>query len=231
VDGTSSVKAESDAYELKRSVKNSMGLVVFAVVMTVVSIAAGVYIVIDKMTDQKRIDDAISKNCLTPADPSQAVPTIDDVDSGSGSSAGIATDTVTPNANDYIYVADWGVKVKKPSDYYIWYRVIPDSGSAYGARLQISAGKKDAQAWRNYGDFDNGGQLLNILRTTNADEFENTASGATLIGQVGDYYYYYNGPQACSGAMMGDTEACQAENAVYNDIKAVFGDISNWSTF
>ena len=222
--------AQKVDYELKRSVKSGMGLAVFAVVMTVVAIAAGIYIVVDKMTDEKRINDAVSQKCLTPADAKQGV--IDDGTTAPETTIpDIVDSTVTPDASDYIYVADWGVKVKKPSDYYIWYRVIPDTGSAYGARLQISGSKKDAQAWPNYGNFDNGGQLISVLRTTNPDEFAGTGSAPVLIGQVGDYYYFFSGPQACSEAMQGNTEACQAENAVYNDLKAVFSDVNNWSTF
>lgn len=223
--------AQNVDYELKRSVKSGMGLAVFAVVMTIVAIAAGIYIVIDKMTDEKRINDAVSQKCLTPADPKQGVIEDNNATAPEETIPDIADSTVTPNASDYIYVADWGVKVKKPSDYYIWYRVIPDTGSAYGARLQISGSKKDAQAWPNYGNFDNGGQLISVLRTTNEHEFDQTGSAPILIGKVGDYYYFYSGPQACSEAMQGNTEACQAENAVYNDLKTVFSDVNNWSTF
>lgn len=222
--------AQKVDYELKRSVKSGMGLVVFAVVMTVVAIAAGIYIVVDKMTEQDRINDAVSQKCLTPADAKQGV--IDDGTTAPETNIpDIADSTVTPNASDYIYVADWGVKVKKPENYYIWYRVIPDTGSAYGARLQISGSKKDAQAWVNYGNFDNGGQLINVLRTTNPDEFAAAGSAPVLIGRVGDYYYFYNGPQACSEAMQGNTQACQDENAVFNDLKDTFSNVNNWSTF
>lgn len=223
--------AQNVDYELKRSVKNGMGLAVFAVVMTVVAIAAGIYIVVDKMTDEQRINDAISENCLTPADPKQGVPTVDP-DNGNGTVVPDITDsTVTPDASDYIYIADWGVKVKKPSDYYVWYRVIPDTGSFPGAKLELSASHKDAQAWSNYGDFDNGGKLLQIVRTTDRNAFDGVGSGPSLIGQIGDYYYWYYTPQACSAAMNGDYDSCMRENDVFNAIKPTFADLNNWSTF
>ena len=228
-----SVKEQSDAYELKRSVKNSMGLVVFAVVMTVVSIAAGVYIVIDKMTDQKRIDDAVSKNCLTPADPSLAVPTIDDIDDDGGSSASIATDTITPNASDYIYVEEWGVRIKKPADYYVWYHYEPDTGSSTKGKLVLSASPTDAQAWLNYGDFDGGRGLLYIYRRdASVTAWEDPGSAPKFIGSYNGYSYFYSDPQACSSHLVEyGSDACQREESVYNALRDTMTNLDNWSTF
>ena len=55
--------AQNDA-ELKKSVKSGMGLVVFAVVMTVVALGACGFAIYTKATENKRIDDAVSERCL-----------------------------------------------------------------------------------------------------------------------------------------------------------------------
>ena len=225
--------AQDVDYELKRSVKSGMGLAVFAVVMTIVAIAAGIYIVIDKMTDEKRINDAVSQKCLTPADPKQGVIEDNNATAPEETIPDIADSTITPNVSDYIYVADWGVRIKKPEGYYVWYRVEPDTGSATKGRLALSASPSNAQTWQNYGDFDGGRGLLYIYRRDgNVTEWEAGGSTPMYLGSFDDYSYFYSGPQACSAHLVelgGD--ACQREEAIFNTLKDTMGNFDNWSTF
>lgn len=226
--GTATV--QNDA-ELKKSIKSGMGLVVFAVVMTVIALSSIGFIIYSKVTEEKRIDNAISERCLTPASAVEGVPVAGNPD-GAGTPAAMNcvnsddANAASVNTAEYIYIADWGVKVKKPTDYYMYYRVIPDTGSFPGAKLELSASHKEAQQWANYGNFDNGGRLLQIVRTSDQNAFDGVGSGPALIGQIGDYYYWYYTPQACSSS---EQQYCQQENDIFNAIKPAFADINNWS--
>lgn len=228
--------AQNDA-ELKKSVKSGMGLVVFAVVMTVVALGACGFAIYTKATENKRIDDAVSERCLVPASSVEGVPV-----AGDPSSANITNNTncisdntnaATANASDYVYVADWGVKIKKPENYFVWYRVEPDTGSATKGKLVLSASPSDAQTWPNYGDFDNGHGLLYIYRRDgNVTLWEAGGSTPNYLGSFGGYSYFYSGPQACSSHLQeygGD--ACQREQDVFNTLKDTMGNLDNWSTF
>ena len=87
--------AQNDA-ELKKSVKSGMGLVVFAVVMTVVALGACGFAIYTKATENKRIDDAVSERCLVPASSVEGVPV-----AGDPSSANITDNTncISDNTN------------------------------------------------------------------------------------------------------------------------------------
>lgn len=220
----SAAMTQNDA-ELKKSIKSGMGLVVFAVVMTVIALGSIGFIIYNKVTEEKRIDDAVSERCVTPASSIEG-PTI----SGDSSSVEISDATNCVNSgdgassdSDYIYISEWGLKIKKPADYYVWYRFEPDTGSEVKGKLSLSASRKDAQAWANYGNFDGGGQIVSIYRM----DHENTqvASAPKFIGKIGDYYYYERTPQACY------SDDCEGELAAFNALDAVLSDINNYYAF
>lgn len=237
VEENSSTPAQPVVAEAKKSGKN-VGLIVFATIMTVLALGAGIFIAIDKATEGKRIDDAVSQKCAsatkqeqTPA--SQGTPIEDNGSSSAATDCIDAPNSTTSNASDYIYIADWGVRIKKPEGYYVWYRVEPDTGSSTKGKLELSASPTNAQVWSNYGDFDDGGQLLTIYRRDGSvTEWEAGGSIPSPIGSFGGYSYFYSGPQACSAAV-GDLggDACQREQDVYNALKDNFTNLDNWSTF
>lgn len=224
----SAAMAQNDA-ELKKSIKSGMGLVVFAVVMTVIALGSIGFIIYNKVTEEKRIDDAVSERCLTPAnsvegpivsgDSSDMVisNTTDCIDSDDSEPT-----TSSVNTAEYLYIGEWGLKVKLPSDYYVKYRFEPDTGSEVKGSLALSASPKNAQQWQNFGNYDNGGAVIKVFRM----DHENTelASAPKFIGKIGDYYYYERTPQQC--AVIDD---CDRENAVYEALDAMFGDINNYS--
>lgn len=224
--GTAAV--QNDA-ELKKSIKSGMGLVVFAVAMTVIALGSIGFIIYNKVTEEKRIDNAVSERCVTPANSvegptvsgdSSDVPIADTTNCTNSDNSGTATASV--NSAEYLYIGEWGLKVKLPSDYYVKYRFEPDTGSVVKGSLALSASSKNAQQWQNYGNYDNGGAVVTIIRM----DHENTepASAPKFIGKIGDYYYYERTPQQC--AVIDD---CDGENAVYKALDAMFGDINNYS--
>ena len=220
--------------ELKSSVKKGMGLVVFAVIMTVLALGAGVYIVIDKTTDEKRINDAVSSKCVSKSDDNNSqIQPIDNNNVPCGSNTDIADNTTTANASDYVYVEEWGVRIKKPAGYYVWYRYEPNTGSAVMGKLVLSASPTYAQTWQNFGDFDGGHGLLYIYRRdANTTQWEAGGSNPTYIGSYNGYNYFYSGPQACSSHLAeygGDV--CQREENIFNTLRDSMTSLDNWSTF
>lgn len=224
--GTATVRNDA---ELKKSIKSGMGLVVFAVVMTVIALGSIGFIIYSKITEEKRIDNAVSERCVTPANSVEG-PTIsgnpDDVTvtdtTNCINSDNSGTTTASVNSAEYLYIGEWGLKVKLPSDYYVKYRFEPDTGSVVKGSLALSASPKSAQQWSNYGNYDNGGAVATIFRM----DHENTepASAPKFIGKIGDYYYYERTPQQC--AVIDD---CDGEGAVFDALDAVFSDINNYS--
>lgn len=209
---------QNDA-ELKKSVKTGMGLVVFAVIMTVIALGACGFIIYTKVTEDKRISDAVSEKCLTPADTTQAP--VENSTTPSTEAPDIVSNTPV-QYTDYLYVGEWGLKIKLPEDYYVKYRYIPDTGSDTKGILELTASRKNAQQWPNYGNFDNGGAVIKVYRL----DHENTepASAPKFITKIGNYYYYEVTPQQC--ALIDD---CAGEQAVFEALDAVFSNADNYS--
>lgn len=229
MEGNNSTSEQGNA-ELQKSVKSGMGLVVFAVIMTVVALAACGILIYTKATEDKRISDAVNSKCLTPADSSQAP--VEGNTNPSSDTPEIAdnttpSDNATPsdatvNTGDYLYVGEWGYKIKLPSTHYVKYRYEPNTGSEHKGTLYLSAQDKNAQQWPNYGNFDNGGSVIQVFRL----DHENTepASAPKLIGIFDGYYYYEARSQQC--AVFDD---CENENAILNVLETTFLDANNYS--
>jgi len=121
---------------------------------------------------------------------------LEDATSGSTTDIDVDTDTETSSADttDYIYVAEWGLKIK-----------IPENLTVTGYEYAMSAGYTSLELWGNtkdgqyFPDFANTEKnqscLGSISRYARGAETP-TASSLSLVFSSGQFDYYYNHPQS-----------------------------------
>jgi len=212
--------------DLKRSIKNGMGLVVLSVTMTIIAIGACAFAVYTRMSASESINDCAYRDDTKTIKP-------DNVDPSSNPSIDtpeIAGDTEIVNTSEYLYVGEWGVKIKLPSDQYVWYRYIPNTGSQALGTLVLTADSKEAHEYHNYGDYDEGFGLLHIYRMeAGVTEWPGRESAPAYIGTFNGYSYFYSTPQSCS-KLASQNNACQEEQNVFHTLRDTFINLDNWST-
>lgn len=116
------------------------------------------------------------------------------------------TTITTLNLNDgYLVLEDWNVKIKYPTD--LGSNVITYEKGSDGDYYDFSTERVSAL----------GGNCANLVRLVRQTESTvPDTSGLIQVAQVGEYYYFINGPQtACSELDAGDTHI----NIVFPDIK------------
>lgn len=110
------------------------------------------------------------------------------------------TTSTTIASSDYIYIGEWGIKIKIPDglknvSYTFVNELREDPGGAYNVEvIYLSAILDDMESTPEALRVQYNGGLGALGRSL--DDPTKTSSGATLVGKIGDYYYSYSHPQA-----------------------------------
>lgn len=144
------------------------------------------------------------------------------INAGSAIKTEISTEPAikTKNPADYIYIGEWGIKIKKPQDLKVTvytYKIMTDTES-----LNIYGFNTVQQGLPNFVDRDRGNDGLGVIFKRHKDEEIPPQSPTELVYSDGEYNYYAYVPldDGYEGSYDTDKEDWKAENRdlIYNMI-------------
>ena len=180
--------------------KKNKGMIfgmVFLAILAIGGIGFGVWEMMDGKTQLAKKDEEIVELNNRLAEDNQSTSDETTVDND---------ETSSNNAVDYVYIGEWGLKIKIPEELnIIGYKF---SESNYGEHLAIAAAKTDnSENTFKYTDVDNF-FAGSIVKSNSEDGFY--PYGTLVYTDSKQNKYYYEGPQADMGSTEEETNAWRA---------------------
>ena len=202
---------------------NSKGIKVFAVIASIVALAGigfGVYGMIQANNTFEKNKDLKIK--VTNADGTVSTIEADKIEVKDDGNVAVVTEPVkTENADRYIYVSNWGLKIKLDDNMeFATYAYSFDTDQAF-SYMYVSGAPKNGQVVPKYADFDvctRGLGAVSRIPTDRYDADEKEAPYREPFMTRDGYAYFYSHPQAiCSDDKDGEVKmASYIENMLSN---------------
>lgn len=204
-------------------------LVILFALLAAGGIGFGVWAMMDgnsRVEEAKKQCNSYETKCNVPDD-NKSDNNSDDNNNDNGGSA----NTDSSDSAKYLYVNDWGVKIKIPDSLMVLSYKYRLDDIMYNTHLELAGADKNGQDAPDFADIDKCslGIVTRISKDkVNDDHLPASGSFGTLIMSKGNYNFYYNGPQAVCTE---DESQTQREVNTVQIIKDMLTNSNNYVNF